>query len=240
MRNFILIITFALSAGTLFAHSGHYGSQKSDLNVKMWDNSIFTIKLDNHVYKNQKNFHLKNVSPGSHYVKIIKKKRKLHGHGFFVKTVYQGYINIPSRRKVKMSVKGNHLSFKFFKKSHHNHHGNGYAGNYGTNPHSNHGYGFQSDCMNESSFNRLLKIMQNATFDDDKLNVVKQAVALNYFSVNQVGVIMDQFTFDDSKLEFSKLAYNKTVDKENYFVVSSKFTFSRSAKKLSEYISHIS
>ena len=246
MRNLILIITLALFAGNLFAHPGHYGNRKSDLNVRMWDNSIFTIKMDNHIYNNKRSFNLKNIAPGSHYVKIIKKRKKHHGHGFFVKTIYQGYINIPSRKKVLMRVKGkNQLSFKFIKKPHNNHHGVEQNGNNGTHAHEGYGsnghqdgYGFQPSCMNSGSFNRLLEAIENEPFDNGKLNVAKQAVALNHFNTEQVALIMDQFTFDNSKLEFSKLAYNKTVDKENYFLISSKFTFNSNANKLSEYISH--
>ena len=94
----------------------------------MWDNSSFTITLDHHISERTRNFSLKNVKPGSHYVKIVKKKKNHHGHGGFVQTIYKGYINVPSKRKVFVKVEGrNRLSFKFFKKKNNHHHGNHYG-----------------------------------------------------------------------------------------------------------------
>ena len=60
---------------------------------------------------------MKNIAPGKHHVKIVKKKRRRNGNGFVRTLVYNGNINIPSRRKVNVKVEGrNRLSFRFFRK----------------------------------------------------------------------------------------------------------------------------
>ncbi len=297
MRKLFYVIVLSLGCGSLFAHSGSISNRYSDLNIKMWDNSSFIITLDHDISQRTRSFSLKNVSPGDHFVKIVKRKKNHHGYGGFVKTIYEGCINVPAKRKVFVKVEGrNRLSFKFFRKpnhhghhnnhGHHNSHGNGnhghhnnsghygqsnygndfgsggYSNNwgsgcgsgmgngshYGQNNHgdfddlgwngNNNGYGnhFNPTAMNNNSFNRLMDVLKNESFDDGRLGIAKQALASNNMNVNQVSAIMDQLTFDKSKLAFAKAAYNKTIDKENYFAINGKFTFSSSVSDLNNYI----
>ncbi len=92
--------------------------------------------------------------------------------------------------------------------------------------------------MSNHNFNRLMDMLKKEHFDDDRLSIAKQALVSNNMNVNQVSAIMDQFTFDHSKLDFAKSAYRKTVDKENYFVINGKFTFSSSVSDLNNFIRH--
>lgn len=272
MKKLLFTIVLSLGSGLLFAHHNSYGAaNNSDLNIKMWDNSSFIITMDNDMPERTRSFNLKNVRPGRHYVEIKKKKRNRYGNGFFVKTIYKGRINVPSKRKVFVKIEGkNRLSFKFFKKrkgygSHGNphddygndgHYGsdNNYndwdsgcssssngGGYYGGSNFGNGGYGNHSgpSVMNQNRFNQLIRLMGQEHFDDDRLEMAKQAILSNNMNVNQVSAILDKFTFDNAKLEFAKAAYNNTVDRENYFVVNSKFTFSSSVTKLNNYILNV-
>jgi len=273
MKN--LLFTFILSLGSVFLFAHHHSneaSNNSDLNIKMWDNSNFTIKLDHKVSKRARSFNLKNIRPGRHYVEIIKKQLNRHGNGFFVQTIYKGKINVPSKRKVFVKIEGkNRLSFKFLKKRNRNNghvtHNVNHSYRQGSNPINNYGsdnddwgsgcsllnnnggYYGESDfgnngcgnhngtsLMSENSFNQLVRILGQEHFDVDRLEIAKQAIYSNKMSVNQVSIILDKFTFENAKLEFAKVAYNRTVDRENYFMVNSKFTFSSSISKLNNYI----
>jgi hypothetical protein len=271
MKNLLFTIVLSLGSGLLFAHhNSNEVANNSDLNIKMWDNSSFTIKLDHEIAERTRSFNLTNVRPGRHYVEIIKKKRNRHGNGFFVKTIYKGRINVPSKRKVFVRVEGkNQLSFKFFKKRNRNNghdgygHGNNHGNHYGSNNYngnwnsdcssSNSGGGYYGESdfgnssygnhngpnlMNQNSFNQLVRILGQEHFDDDRLGIAKQAIASNNMSVNQVSMILDKFTFDRVKLEFAKVAYRKTVDRENYFMVNSRFTFSSRISELNNYIAN--
>lgn len=282
MRKLIYVIVLSLGCGSLFAHNGSITNSYSDLNIKMWDNSSFIITLDHDISQRTRSFSLKDVSPGEHFVKIVKRKKNHHGYGGFVQTIYEGCINVPSKRKVFVKVEGrNRLSFKFFRKpnqhghGHHNGHGNGHHNNgvghqntYGSNNYGSQNYGsdWNSGCatnvsqgghygqsdfgnggfgnnhgpvvMSSNSFNRLMDVMKKKHFDDDRLEIAKQALASNNMTVNQVSAVIDELTFDDSKLDFAKVAYNKTVDRENYFVINGKFTFSSSVSDLNNYIKH--
>jgi len=277
MKNLLVTIILSLGSGLLFAHHhSNSGANNSDLNIKMWDNSFFIIKLDHKITEKTRNFKLKNVRPGRHYIEIIKKKRNRHGNGFFVKTIYKGRITVPSKRKVFVNIEGkNRLSFKFFNKRNRNNghgehygdyssgygNGNGYGGDYesennnghwdsdcsstnnndgyyGESNFENNGFGKQhrQNLMNQNNFNQLVRVLSQEHFDDNRLDIAKQAVALNNMSVNQVSLILDKFTFDSAKLKFAKLAYKKTVDKENYFMLNSKFTFASTVSQLNNYI----
>lgn len=259
MRNLLLAIVLTLGSGTIYAHHNSYGStQKSDLNIKMRDNSNFIIKLDNRQPKRTRNFSLKNIRPGQHYVEIKKKKPNRNGNGFFVKTLYKGKINIPARKKVFVRVEGkNQLRFRFFKKnrgnsSHGNnggHYGNnnwgsdcsssnGNGGYYGESTFGNGGFDnhFQSNLMSANRFNQLIRMLGNEHFDDVRLDIARQAIASNDLTSNQVSMIMNKFTFESAKLKFAKLAYIRTVDRENYFMVNNQFTFSSSVSELNNFI----
>ena len=280
MRKLFYVIVLSLGCGSLFAHSGSITNSYSDLNIKMWDNSSFIITLDHDITQRTRNFSLKDISPGDHFVKIVKRKKNHHGYGGFIQTIYEGCINVPSKRKVFVKVQGrNRLSFKFFKKpnqhnhGHNNGHGNSHHGNHNNSGHNTYGnnYGSQnygsdwnSGCatnvnqgghygqsnfgnggfgnsygpvvMSNNSFNRLMDVLKNESFDNGKLGIARQALTSNQMNVNQVSAIMDQLTFDRSKLKFAKDAYSKTIDKENYFVINGKFDFSSSVSDLNNYI----
>jgi hypothetical protein len=258
MRKLIYVIVLSLGCGSLFAHKGSEVSRYSDLNIRMWDNSSFMITLDHGISQQTRSFNLQHISPGSHYVKIVKRKKNQYGHGGFVKTIYEGRLNLPAKRKVVVKVEGrNRLSYKFFKKvdqHHHNnrsgnhnsyqnsghHHQNTTGGNYGSASYGINSYSdfesnasdcgnygqsnfrnnYSSSVMNENRFNRLMEEVRKEHFDKDRLVIAIQALASNHITVNQVSVIMDEFSFDKSKLNFAKAAYNKTVDRENYFVIN--------------------
>ena len=92
--------------------------------------------------------------------------------------------------------------------------------------------------MNDNSFNRLMDVLKREHFDDDRLGIAKQALVSNQMNVNQVSAIMDEFSFDKSKLNFAKAAYRKTIDRENYYLVNGKFSFSSSVSDLNNFIRH--
>lgn len=263
MKKLLLAIVLSLGSGILLAHHNSYGSvNKSDLNIKMWDNSNFIITLNNNQPERTRNFSLINIRPGRHYVEIVQKKRNRNGNGGFVRTVYKGKINVPARKNVFVKVEGkNRLSFKFFKKRNRNNRHNGNNGNYGSGNYngnfgsgcsssntgngyygeSNFGNGgfdnhYNSNLMDPNRFNQLIRMLGNEHFDDVRLSIARQAIASNDLTSNQVSAIMNKFTFESAKLKFAKLAYNRTVDRENYFIVNNQFTFSSSVSELNNYI----
>jgi hypothetical protein len=81
-------------------------------------------------------------------------------------------------------------------------------------------------------FNNALSSINAQRFDDGKLCVANQIMAYNYLYSWQVREILFQFSFDSNKVQFAKMAYAKTIDKENFYVVNDAFTFQSSVREL--------
>ncbi|MFY0645036.1 MAG: DUF4476 domain-containing protein [Bacteroidia bacterium] len=89
---------------------------------------------------------------------------------------------------------------------------------------------------NASSFDALLGVMNNASFDGDKLSIAQQYVQSNGVTSVQVLQMADAMDFETNKLAFAKYAYQYTVDPENYFMVNKTFDFSSSIRSLNNFI----
>lgn len=247
MRKLSLLIVLMISIVSVKAHGSH--SIKSDFNLKLWNNSSFKIIVDNYHYNNENFFKLNNIRPGIHHIKVIKRKKNTHGYGMFTQVLYNGTVNIPRNSRVMATVTPNRkLNLKIIKKhkggQYHNQHNHNQCGStcdqsIGANWINNNCVGNYNYVMNPNSFNQLIKTMNNANFDSRKFNIAEQAIQQNNFSTEQVVTLVNQFTFDSSRLKLAKLAYTKTVDKENYFLVNSSFTFNSSVNSLNEYINQL-
>lgn len=90
--------------------------------------------------------------------------------------------------------------------------------------------------MDMRDFSALKQTIANASFESTKLNIFKQALAYNYFTTGQVTDLMSLFCFESYKLDVAKLAYPKTVDQQNYYLVNNSFSFSSSVNQLGNYI----
>lgn len=86
------------------------------------------------------------------------------------------------------------------------------------------------------SFGQLRNTIAAATFENTKLTILKQALVNHYFSSSQVRELMCLFTFESYKLDVAKLAYPRTLDPQNYYLVNNEFTFSSSVDDLNDYI----
>ncbi len=90
--------------------------------------------------------------------------------------------------------------------------------------------------MCQNDFSQLKQTIDNAGFESTRLTIFKQALCYNYFTTSQVRELMQLFWFESSKLEVAKLAYPKTLDQNNYYLVNNEFGFSSSVNALGDYI----
>lgn len=90
--------------------------------------------------------------------------------------------------------------------------------------------------MAENRFRCFLGQLDNTAFSDDQMILVEQALSFYSFSTRQVMLIMQHFSFEDDKLQVAKLAYNSTVDIQNYYMVNQMFSFSSSIDELNQYL----
>lgn len=91
-------------------------------------------------------------------------------------------------------------------------------------------------CISASDFSQLKQTIDNAGFESTRLNIFKQALKYNYFTTAQVRELIDLFWFESSKVEVAKLAYSKTLDQNNYYLVNNNFSYSSSVNELGNYI----
>jgi hypothetical protein len=107
--------------------------------------------------------------------------------------------------------------------------GGGYGnGGYGNNS----GYGRQ---MSDYDFSRAVNSISMQRGDFQKMESAKQLISTGFFSSAQVKQMLQVFSFENDKLDLAKLAYDKTVDKQNFYVVNDVFNSYSSRDELARY-----
>ncbi len=96
--------------------------------------------------------------------------------------------------------------------------------------------GCQGYPMTAASFSAALSSVRSKDFDRTKLSQAKQIASSNCLTAQQVKEIALLFDFENHRLDFAKFAYSKTVDIDNYFVVSDVFEFEHNVRELNNYI----
>ena len=86
--------------------------------------------------------------------------------------------------------------------------------------------------MKDAAFAQLVEAIKQASFDDEKIAVVRHAAQSNWFRSAQVGAVMDLLSFDDGKIDAAVAMWPRITDPENSFVIFNKLTFDSSKDKL--------
>lgn len=225
----------------------------SELNLKMHDNLPFYAVLDNVTFPTSgSNLLINNVSPGQHKLKVFKLITNPYNPYLTTKILaYNGYIVIPAGAKV-FSLIDAYKTFTIVNQTplyNNNYNGNSwnnsysnydidddeYTANYNNYGYSNNNY-YTNNVMSYNNFLNLKSIVANAAFDSSKMNIAQQALSKNYVSSNQVAQLMELFDFENNRLKFAKMAYSKTIDKQNFYIVNSVFDFNSSITELTNYI----
>jgi len=89
------------------------------------------------------------------------------------------------------------------------------------------------DCL---TFGQLVRTIECKSFESSRFQVACQAASVNYFTSEQVAVLLTKFTFESTRLEFAKLAFDRALDKNRYFLVNDAFVFESSIDELNAYI----
>lgn len=115
----------------------------------------------------------------------------------------------------------------------------GNGGNYGSAYYGNgqHGGNMYAMGMAPQQFEQLKYTINNTSFDNTRLSIMKQAVSTQGVSSAQVCELMQLLSFESNRLNFAKFAYAQTIDRENYFLVYNAFSFDSSIADLNNFIS---
>ncbi len=230
------LVTVAQNHGHGNGHgsgTGGYGggARDSELVLRLWDDSNFTVVFDHSVYSAPTSvFRLDNVEPGVH--RLIVKQSEYGRYGEVVNILYRGDIRIPDRTKVVAGINRN-FNLEIVKEEYL---GGSYSSgdNYGGYCDSHSGGGYYA--KPPLDINDLKITLQNAGFESDRKMIAEQAVAMHSIITDDVFQIMLTFGFESSKLDFAKFAYPHCEDKQNYYRVNDAFSFSSSIRELNDYI----
>ncbi len=96
--------------------------------------------------------------------------------------------------------------------------------------------GYYGSYMTNYELEHLVKEMDHAWFDSDRIKMAKRRIKAKKVTSAQVLEIIQQLNFESSRLEVAKYAYDYTIDQENYYEVNSGFDFSTSINELEESI----
>lgn len=227
----------------------------SELNLKMYDNLPFYAVLDNVTFSaSNSTLMIDNVKPGQHKLKVFKLIQNPYNPWITTKIVaYNGFIMIPPSTKV-FSLIDAYKTFTIvnqtplFNNSSYNNWNNGYSDcvndeNEYTSNYTNYGYSNNNyhaiTVMGNNAFISLKAMLINTSFDSDKLKIAQQVLSTNYLNSNQVAQLIEVFDFENNRLKFAKQAYNKTIDKQNFYIVNGAFDFNSSITELANYIAGV-
>jgi hypothetical protein len=79
--------------------------------------------------------------------------------------------------------------------------------------------------MSDADFARLLKSIKGLSFDDQKLDLLRDLGKTPRFTASQVRELVQTFSFDDKRVEAAVLLHPFLQDAENFYQVLEVFTF---------------
>ena len=106
-----------------------------------------------------------------------------------------------------------------------------FDGVYNPNPEMNYGY-----CLDDATFSRLYNKVKNASFDDNKYDLIEVASLGCYYSCAQVVRMMKIFPFNDEQLKALKMMAPHIVDLQNTGLIYKVFSFDSEKEKAEEII----
>ncbi|MCD4817912.1 MAG: DUF4476 domain-containing protein [Candidatus Cloacimonetes bacterium] len=93
-----------------------------------------------------------------------------------------------------------------------------------------------NSAMSNNEFRTLYNNVENESFSDDQLSVVRIATGRKYFTINQLTQLIGLFSFSDEKIQCVQIVYPKIVDKDNAHNLLGAFTYSDDKKQVENII----
>ncbi|MGM9476264.1 DUF4476 domain-containing protein [Pedobacter sp. GSP4] len=90
--------------------------------------------------------------------------------------------------------------------------------------------------MSPEAFYQFFSLYKKERFDDNRSRLIKATSKNATFSTEQVKYLLKEFSFDDQRLEMAKHLYAKTVDPQNYTILTDVFKFSSSKDDFLDFI----
>lgn len=240
MKKIITLLVVTMMSLSLFAYDGSSRLSISVVNSKM----NLKIEVDGRKIPIRDNaITLRDIGDGYHNVKIFREVVK-NNNGWGNNRAKQEVLynsRIYLRRGYHLDITVNRFGKVFtdeimidrYDEDYYDDEDGYYEDNNHGNGNWNNGYNRE---MNSRDFEQAKETLKKDWFESSRLSSAKTIMDANYFTTAQVKELMQLFTFDDKKLEIAKYAYRKTVDKNNYYLLSELLTFSSSKDELARFI----
>ena len=166
------------------------------------------------------------LEPGHHDIRVSRIVNNRRARRPVLRNVYNGSLFIPAASRVTARYSGRDLLY--------------IASVVPMTP-FRHGPRIPDACygpaaMTSCDFEQLRSTLYGRNFESTRLDIALQAASCNYFTSAQVRQLLECFTFESTRLEFAKAAYSRTVDRNNFYLVSAAFTFDSTVCELNDYI----
>ena len=89
----------------------------------------------------------------------------------------------------------------------------------------------QYKIISDNDFKLLCSLIGEASFDSDKITIIRAGSIGNFFSCRQAAKLLSFLSFDSSKLEALEYIAARIVGKKNIDILIEEFTFSSSKDK---------
>ena len=95
---------------------------------------------------------------------------------------------------------------------------------------------FRPKAMHHKDFKMMCEVVDDASFHEKKIGVIKVACISSYFNSRQCAKLLSMISFDDAKLNALKVLAPRIIDKDVTEIVK-QFSFSSSKNKALEILS---
>ena len=92
---------------------------------------------------------------------------------------------------------------------------------------------FRPKAMQDEDFSMMCKVVEDASFSDKMIGVIKVACISSYFNSKQCAKLLSMISFDEGKLKALKVLAPRIIDRDAAEVVK-QFTFSSNKDKALE------
>jgi hypothetical protein len=221
---------FTLIASTILSVSLFALPPKTTLTVSANSKKAVTILVDGKNYSQRNNDDdvvIKNLAIGSHNIKVYQQA----SNNFFNKKsqlIYDGNVYVKPQSNTMVTINRGGKAIITEKP----------VSDYDYPPNSqNGGWNYNHpQAINDRAFDQMRYTVNNNRYESDKVTIAKDAISKNYFVADQVKTLLESFNYESNKLDIAKYMYDRTLDKENYYVVLSGLNYSVSKDELTAFI----
>ncbi len=94
--------------------------------------------------------------------------------------------------------------------------------------------GYGTYAMSDRDFQALRTRVDDASFADDQLALIKTAAGTNAFTADQVVALMKACSFEDTRIEVAVMLTSRLVDPDRAYLIEDGFTYSSSKQTYRE------